>query len=142
MLSSVLRRSKKSRKDRAEEGFTLLEFLAAFTILVLFLASCLMAIAVAMRSDQQAAFLTLGSILAKSKLAAAGVDFPLQPGVASGQFANGYSWRAEVRNLSTISLDDERQVAGHWVEVTVSDPRFGARTLSLASIEISRGRSR
>jgi general secretion pathway protein I len=126
--------------DRTKEGgFTLLEFLVAFTILTLFLTSGLMALAVAIQGDRQASFLTLASMLAKSKLAAAGIDFPLRPGSTSGRFENGYAWQATVRNYRSIALDKDRHVLGFWVEVTVYEPRSTGRSFSLGSIEIAQG---
>jgi type II secretory pathway pseudopilin PulG len=139
MSPSILKVLGSRRKRHGQDGFTLLEFLVAFTILTLFLASGLTAIAVAIRSDSQTEFLTQASMLARSKLAAAGIDFPLRPGSASGRFHNGYVWQAEVRNYRTVAIDDDRQAVGLWVQVTISDPRSGARTFSLGSVEISHG---
>jgi type II secretory pathway pseudopilin PulG len=121
----------------AEAGFTLLEFLVAFTLLTVVLASLLAALFVAVRGDSQAAFVTLASSLARSKLAAAGVDFPLRPGVTSAAFENGYVWQAVVRPYGTIDIGSGRRIDGFWIEVTIADPRSnGRRSLSLSSLEI------
>jgi hypothetical protein len=109
-------------------------------VLTILLSAMLAALAVAIRGDHQAAFVTLGTALAKAKLAAAGVDYPLQPGAASGTFDNGYLWRAEVRRHGMIASGGERPIIGYRVEVTVSDPRAnGGRTVSLVSVEIEQG---
>jgi type II secretory pathway pseudopilin PulG len=139
MCWSIRNILEKGRKSRKEDGFTLLEFIAAFTILTLFLSAGLAAIAVAVRGDRQAVFLTQAAMLAKSKLGAAGIDFPLRPGMTSGRFDNGYVWQAEVRNYRTVAIDEDRRVAGLWVQVTVADPRSSARTFSLDSVEIVHG---
>jgi hypothetical protein len=78
-------------------------------------------------------------MLAKSKLAAAGIDFPLRLGSTSGRFDNGFSWRATVQNYRAVALDKDRHALGLWIEVTVFDPRSGGRSFTLGSIEIARG---
>ncbi|GEO17704.1 hypothetical protein [Microvirga aerophila] len=136
---SSLNRTQRGSENIKEGGFSLLEFLIAFTILTLFLTSGLMAVAVAIQGDRQANFLMLASMLAKSKLAAAGIDFPLRPGSTAGRFENGYAWQATVRNYRSIALDKDRRVLGFWVEVTVYEPRSTGRSFSLGSIEIAQG---
>jgi type II secretory pathway pseudopilin PulG len=129
-----------AKMRRAEDGYTLLEFLAAFTVLSLFLAVGLAAVGMALRSDQQAAFVALATPLARAKLAAAGVDYPLQTGVAAGSFGNGYLWRAEVRNYRVAAVDRMNRLRAYWVEVTVAEPAGRAgRSLSLASVSLARG---
>jgi general secretion pathway protein I len=138
MSLSISKRDREADKTK-ESGFTLLEFLIAFAILTLFLTSGLMAVAVAIQGDRQASFLTIASMLAKSKLVAAGIDFPLRPGSTSGRFENGYAWEATVRNYRSIAIDKDRYVLGFWVEVTVHEPRASGRSFSLGSIEIAQG---
>ncbi len=138
-MSLSINKIHREAETTKESGFTLLEFLIAFAILTLFLTSGLMAVAVAIQSDRQASFLTITSMLAKSKLAAAGIDFPLRPGSTSGRFENGYAWEARVRNYRSVALDKDRHVLGFWVEVTVHEPRAGGRSFSLGSIEIAQG---
>jgi general secretion pathway protein I len=138
MSLSALRRCEATRR-RAEGGYTLLEFLVAFTVLSLFLTAGLAAVAVALRSDQQAAFVTLATPLARAKLAAAGIDFPLRAGVARGQFGNGYLWRADVRNYRSAAMNRTGSIHAYWVEVTVAEASgAGGRSLSLATIALAR----
>jgi type II secretory pathway pseudopilin PulG len=123
-----------------EAGYTLLEFLVAFTILTACLAAFLSALAVALRGDQQATFLTIASVLAKTKLAGAGADFPLRAGETSNVFPNGFAWRAVVRNHAALEVGQDELIAVFWVEVTVSDPRSNnSRSFSLSSLEFARG---
>ncbi|AWN43730.1 hypothetical protein [Methylobacterium durans] len=123
----------------AEGGFTLLEFLAAFAILTLFLSAILAALAVAIRGDHQAAFLTLGSALAKGRLAAAGIDYPLRPGTTGGVLPNGYLWQAEIGRYARVPLGQDRSAAGYRVAVTVAEPpERGGRSLTLRSIVLDR----
>lgn len=75
-------------------------------------------------------------MLAKSKLAAAGRDFPLRPGTSAGSFGNGWEWRAVLRSAGGAP-GENRQVDGLWVEVTVSDGRgSGGQSMTLQSLEI------
>ena len=85
-----------SPSDR-EAGFTLLEFLVAFALLTLFLGAALAGVAVAIRGDRQANFLTQATMLARTKRPSAGVEYPLGPGRTGGEFANGYVWQADMR---------------------------------------------
>lgn len=137
MSSLTNRPIRAARRNGAQAGFILLEFLVAFAILTIFLASILAALAVAVRGDRQATFLTRATLLAKSKLAAAGVDYPLRPGTTTADVDNGYEWRAVVRNFSAGAASQDQVIVGLWVEVTVSDPRSnGSRSLTLSSVEI------
>ena len=132
MSSSLIR-----RPGRGEEGFALLEFLVAFTMLTMFLAAMLSALAVAIKGDHQAAFLTVATELAKTKLAGAGLDYPLDRGATVGTFENGYSWRVDVRRQGVIPAERGRPVTAYAVEVTVSDPRAsGRRSITLIGFEI------
>lgn len=139
MSSSTLRKRYNVTRRRAQDGFTLVEFLVAFTVLSLFLTAGLAAVAVALRGDQQAAFVTRATPLARAKLAAAGIDFPLRAGVVMGSFGNGYLWRAEVRSYRSAALNRVASIHAYWVEVTVAEPPGTAgRALSLATIAMAR----
>ncbi|MGF9759496.1 prepilin-type N-terminal cleavage/methylation domain-containing protein [Microvirga sp. 0TCS3.31] len=139
MSSSTLRRCCNASRRRTQDGYTLLEFLVAFTVLSLFLTAGLAAVAVALRGDQQAAFVTRATPLARAKLAAAGIDFPLRAGVVTGSFGNGYLWQAEVRNYRSAPLNKTASVHAYWVEVTVAEPSgTSGRALSLATIALNR----
>lgn len=139
MLLSIPRRCRTATRRRAQDGFTLLEFLVAFTVLSLFLTAGLAAVAVALRGDRQAEFLTRATPLARAKLVAAGIDFPLRAGVVTGAFGNGYLWRAEVRSYRSVPLNKAGALHAYWVEVTVAEPSGTAgRSLSLETIAMAR----
>jgi type II secretory pathway pseudopilin PulG len=124
----------------AQAGFVLLEFLVAFTMLIVSLSAMFAALMVAIKGDQQAAFLTMGTEFAKGKLAAAGVEYPLISGVSGGTFVNGYAWRVDVRRQGVIASGRGRPITGYRVEVTVSDPRAnGRRSVTLVGFEIEQG---
>lgn len=119
------------------DGFVMVEFLVAFTLLALFLAAIFAQLAVAIRGDHKAAFLSLATLLARSKLAEAGVLEPLAAGVATGTFPNGYRWRTVVRPHGRA---EGGPAAAYRIEVTIAegaDP--GGRSFTLEGIEIERG---
>ena len=138
MSLSSLKCLRSADRRRAQDGYTLLEFLVAFTVLSLFLTAGLAAVAVALRADQQAAFVMRATPLARAKLAAVGFDFPLRIGVVTGSFGNGYLWRAEVRNYHSAALNNAVSIRAYWVEVTVAEPSAAGRVLSLATIAAAR----
>ena len=123
--------------DAGQAGFTLLEFLVAFAILAAFVSSMLMGVAVALRGDEQAAFLLLASAQAKSKLSATVAEPSLRPDVTTGRFANQLAWRATVRPHGLVELTPNRALKGYWVEISVSDPaRHGRRSVAITGFEI------
>jgi prepilin-type N-terminal cleavage/methylation domain-containing protein len=123
----------------AEDGFTLLELLVSLAILVLFLAVGLTALSVAMRGDRQAAFLTEATLLGRSKIAAAGVDFPLHAGAAARGLEGGYPWSAAVEPYGSLRTKSGGLVQAFRIRVTVSDPRSASRALSFSTIALVPG---
>lgn len=115
----------------------MVEFLVAFTLLALFLGAIFAQLAVAIRGDHKAAFLSLATLLARSKLAEAGSAEPLAAGIAAGTFPNGYRWRTVIRPHGRV---EGGVGAAYRIEVTVADPAdAGGRSLTLDGIEIERG---
>jgi len=119
------------------DGFVMVEFLVAFTLLALFLTAIFAQLAVAIRGDHKAAFLSLATLLARSKLAEAGISQPLASGVAGGTFPNGFRWQTVIR-------PEGRAPGGttiaYRIEVTIADAAdAGGRSLTLEGIEIERG---
>lgn len=131
-------RARKRGRKPANAAFTLFEFLVAFTIFAIFLAAILAALSVALRSDDQMAFLTLATRMAKSKLASAAVDGPLRTGVTNGIAEGGFRWQKTVRPYRQASIGPGQLITGYWVDVTVSDPRNARRSVTLSGIEIQR----
>jgi general secretion pathway protein I len=128
-----------SRPSDREAGFTLLEFLVAFALLTLFLGAALAGLSVAVRGDRQANFLTQATMLAQTKLASAGVEYPIGPGRIGGEFPNGYVWQADMRRYGPAPRRNS-PAEGYWVEVTVADPRSnGSRAVSLATVVLVPG---
>lgn len=115
-------------------GFTLIETVASLAVFTIVASALLAGLLTALRRSEQANFTLIATELARSKLAAAGVDFPLVPGSASGAYANGFSWRAEVGALSATT---QGGAAFYDVRVTILENVRG-RVFVLRSIESTR----
>ena len=125
-----------------EGGFMLVEVLVAFALLTAVASALLAAFAAAVHGDNQAAFTTRATMLATSKLAAIGVDLPLEPGVTSGSFQNGYGWRASVRLDRPVGPEGRSGMAVFAVAITVFDPEADDQQISLATLELGPGHAR
>jgi type II secretory pathway pseudopilin PulG len=121
--------------ERDEAGFTLLEFIAAFTIFSIFLAVTMAALSFAMRADNAIEFTNAAMSLAEAKIASAGSEFPLRPGSTQSVRSNELAWRASISPYGRTEREASVQVEAYWVEVTVSSPKNG-RALSLATLKI------
>ena len=84
------------RTGDLEAGFTLVETLAAFAILMLVLSALFIAATGAIKANARAGFVRTAMRLGQSQLALAGVTGPLVPGEMAGRFENGYVWRQKV----------------------------------------------
>ena len=81
----------------SESGFTLIEILVAFVIVALALGALLQVFATGLRSSSTAENYTMAALLAESKLAAMGIEEPLEESHRSGEFDNGFAWTTIVR---------------------------------------------
>lgn len=79
---------------RRARGFTLLEVVAAFSILAIGLGLAMQAATGAMQQSRQAAEHTLAALHARSLLDTLGVGETLQEGSLGGEFDDGYRWSA------------------------------------------------
>ena len=83
-----------------QQGFTLLEVLAAFVIFALSVAVIFEIIAHSARNTRNAEINTTVALLAQSKLDMLGVEAPLQPGQTSGEFNDRYRWLLNIQPLA------------------------------------------
>lgn len=82
-------------------GFTLLEILAAFLVFALAYTTLLQLFSGGVRSTILSQEYTEAVLLAQSKIAALGVEEPLEPGGGGGEFDDKYRWELEVSPWET-----------------------------------------
>jgi general secretion pathway protein I len=120
------------------DGFTLIEVLVAFTIMALALGVLLQTFATGLRNLGTAESYTTAASQARSKLAEIGPIVPLEIGEHSGDFANGFAWRARVEPYAPAvpeGVPGGPRLAGFEVEVTVS--WSGGREVSLTTLRLA-----
>ena len=104
-------------------GFSLLEVLVAFIILALVLGVLMRIFSGALGNIGAAEQYSRAVAIAESKLAAMGVEAPLEEGESGGEADDGYAWQATVQRFDTgtSSVDDTVQGVGLYrVEVVVN----------------------
>lgn len=121
---------------RANRGFSLLEVLVAFTILAMLLGALFQVFSGGMHAARTGDRHTRAAIIAQSRLAAVGVEYPLDEGVASGTVDDDYHWRVTIGPY----VDDQLPVSDSLprplsVNVEVFWEEGGApRSVSLTSL--------
>ena len=98
-------------KPRAQQGFSLLEILIAFSILAFSLTVLLNIFSGGLRRTIVAEEYQQAVIIAQSKLAAAGVEEALDNGMQSGDIEQRYFWSVQMQalNLGKLDLSSEDQ---------------------------------
>ena len=98
-------------KPRAQQGFSLLEILIAFSILAFSLTILVNIFSGGLRRTIVAEEYQQAVIIAQSKLAAAGVEEALDNGMQSGDIEQRYFWSIKVQalNLDKLELGSEDQ---------------------------------
>lgn len=91
------------RPARRQHGFTLIEVVAAFSILALGLGLSMRIATGAMAQASRSAAYTQAALNAKSVLDIAGVGERLEEGMVSGEFEDGSRWELEI---STYEPED------------------------------------
>jgi len=132
--------SKARSADNA--GFTLLEFLVAFTIAVMLLFTFYRLMGGDLKDSAAADAVTRATLLAQSKMEAIGVTEPLAPGIARGRIDDDFSWRVEVAPWASdggqASRPSRPTPKGYEVRVTVSwHDGENQRSVSLDSLRLS-----
>jgi prepilin-type N-terminal cleavage/methylation domain-containing protein len=127
-------------KTRHEDGFTLIEVLVSLTVLVAAIALLQGALRGSYRSNDRATQEMTALEIARSRLAAAGVETPLAAGVTEGEANGGFHWRVvmtpEVKSRAAAS-----PVRGFWTtaEVEWRDRQESApHKVSLVTLKIHR----
>lgn len=83
-------------KSGRQGGFTLLEVMVAFVIFALVFATTLQILSGSMRNVKRSAEYTQAALWAQSRMAAVGIDPPLESGQYQGEFDDVYSWELEI----------------------------------------------
>ncbi len=120
-------------------GFSLLEVLVAFVILSLVLGVLMRIFSGALGNIGAAEQYSRAVAIAESKLAAVGVEAPLEEGESAGDAGGGYAWQATVQRFDAgISpVDNTVQGVGLYrVEVVVNwgDDATTPRRLRLVTL--------
>lgn len=118
-------------KRQARHGFTLVETLAAFTILSLVLIQLFGGLSLSARGDMRASFEEAAVRDAQSLLARLGHDLALSDGRTEGRTEDGLTWSMII--TSRPSSDDRARPA-FWVELTVRDV---SHALALTTLKIA-----
>lgn len=109
------------RRRPAVRGFTLIEVIVAFGILAVALAAILQAFGSGLRGLGVAETRTTAVLHARSKLDEVGVAIPLEAGIQSGEFDDGFTWEVAIERYEA----EEQSIEGlpaqpYRVEVRVS----------------------
>ena len=139
-------RSPSSSETRSTGGFTLIEVVVALVILTVALGALMQLFQTGMRSSRIAEDRVLATLLAQSRLAAVGIESPLEPGEIGGEIDERFRWSALVEPYHDdfTAEPDEEPRAGlpvpYQVTVTVSwgpeDDGAAARSVSLTSLRL------
>lgn len=134
----------RSAPGRAVEGFTLLEVLVAFAIFAMVLTSVLKAFSGGIENTRVADGYVVATLLAETKIASIGVESPVEPGGASGSFANGYAWKTIIEPYRPSGGEDawdELAVRPYAVTVIVNwGEGEDGRSVVLKSLRLSDAR--
>ena len=101
------------------QGMTLIEVLVAFIVLSVTMAVILQIFSSGMRNAQLAESYSRAVFLVQSRLAAAGVDQPLEQGEYSGQVGNTLHWRMNVSPVEVDGATNRQLMPTHLYQVRV-----------------------
>ena len=130
-LRRMLERHRGRARGGHDAGFTLVETLAAFTVLTLVLIVLLGDLSGVVGRGGEAEARREALRLAQSKLDGLGVTEPISPGEHTGRFDNGFEWLLRIGDLRGAATAD---LAGAWVEITVAARPGGTRSSPAVSL--------
>ena len=119
-------------------GFTLIEVVVALMVLTVALGAMLELFSTGLRATAAAENRIFAVLLAQSRLAAIGVETPLEEGIEDGEFDDRFRWTAEIAPLDEPGLEaDGAGFTLYRIAVTVSwgaAPTGGSVTLATARL--------
>lgn len=122
----------------AVKGFSLVEVLAAFSILAMSLGVLLALFSGGLRNTGIAHEYSRAVTLAESKLAEVGVTEPLAPGERQGAFDGQYRWRTQVAEYIDGGGRAPEPLQAYRVTVRVSwEGAQGDRSVALSTLRLA-----
>jgi general secretion pathway protein I len=120
-----------------EAGFTVIEVVAALTILAVALGVLLDVMSTSIRQTGRAETIAEAGSLARSLLAKVGTELPMHDGQITGQADHGFRWQVQIEPYGDGAGGREWPVAAHQVfaEVTWSDGPE-ARSIVLTTLRL------
>jgi general secretion pathway protein I len=122
-----------------QSGYTLIEVLVAFVILALALTVLLRIFSGGLRNVSVSSDYATATLIAESRLAAAGIDVPLRPGETSGTEGERFAWTVSVQDYQPWPgyRSAARGVDAFRVTVTVEWPHGDrTRTVGLSTVRL------
>ena len=96
------------RRRRGQDGFVLIEALAAFTILALALGALMLGVFGGVRNDDRAIFYLSAARAANSFFDALGIESRPPPGVSSGRTSEGLPYVLTIAYIDAPKQDDPK----------------------------------
>lgn len=128
---------------KTRNGFTLVESLAAFAILALFLAGLLNGVSGAVRNEDRADFLMRASVLGQSQLEAIGISAPIVIGETTGRSDDGLRWTLTIEPYgATGSPSTVQNMIAYWARLTIRKDEIApnaSQALTFVTIKLARG---
>lgn len=110
--------------DRRQNGFTLIEVMAAFMVFALLFGVVLQILSTSVSNTRTSGDYTQAALWAQSKLDVLGVERMIQPGTTQGSFDDRFSWileisETEVADERGLNAQGELPIALYHVRLTV-----------------------
>ena len=132
-------RSSRRQFGARQSGYTLIEVLVAFMILALALTVLLRIFSGGLRNVSVSSDYATATLIAESRLAAAGIDIPLRPGETSGTEGERFEWTVNVQDYQPWPgyRSAARGVDAYRVTVTVEWPNGNnTRSVGLSTVRL------
>jgi general secretion pathway protein I len=132
-------RSDRRQLGVRQSGYTLIEVLVAFMILALALTVLLRIFSGGLRNVSVSSDYATATLIAESRLAAAGIDIPLRPGETSGTEGERFEWTVSVQDYQPWPgyRSAAKGVDAYRVTVTVEWPNGdNTRSVGLSTVRL------